>query len=207
MQVPYWQKDNIALGHRRLKIIDLSDLANQPMLSEDQKVSLVFNGEIYNYKQLKQELISKGHTFKTTSDTEVLLKSYQEWGVESFSKFNGMFAFAIIDLKKDNPVAYVVRDRWGIKPLYYHYANKQFSFCSTPQALIKLPWVDHEISQTALGHYFKFAHFPQDETIYKNVFQLKPSTYIKYEKGNIELVKYFDTTQIYNPHPEFIEKI
>ena len=116
--------NNVGLGHRRLAIIDLSQAGNQPMQSQCQRFIITYNGEIYNYKQIRKELKSKGYQFKSNTDTEVVLYSYVEWGDSCVKKFNGMFAFAILD--KQNKNLFLARDRYGIKPLYYAFNGNQF---------------------------------------------------------------------------------
>ena len=124
-----YQIGNMALGHRRLKIFDLNDRAAQPMIDKDLGLSIVFNGAIYNFKDIKTELESKGYNFTSSSDTEVILKAFNYWGDDCVHHFNGMFAFAIWD--RDNHVLTIIRDRLGIKPLYYSINNQSFNFAST----------------------------------------------------------------------------
>jgi len=123
-----WCHSNIALGHRRLSIIDLSDAGNQPMSTTDNNYLIIFNGEIYNFRELKEELMTKGHQFHTASDTEVILHAYEEWGTGAFNRFNGMFAFSLYDKQKNELL--LVRDHAGIKPLYYHLSHEHLLFSS-----------------------------------------------------------------------------
>ncbi len=194
-----WIRENVALGHRRLKIIDLSDNANQPMKNKTEDVVLVFNGEIYNFIALREELKSLGCQFRTGSDTEVLLQAYEKWGTLSFKKFNGMFAFAIADFRSSTPQLFIVRDRWGIKPIYYSWKNDRLAFASTPKSLLELPWISKSISSEALAHYLRFAHFPQDESIYQDIHQVLPGTYFHWEKGAMQLHRYFHPSEIIHP--------
>lgn len=196
-----WMKDRFALGHRRLKIIDLSDSANQPMLNSAQDVAIVFNGEIYNFKILREELKKLGRQFRTSSDTEVLLQSYEQWGADAFKKLNGMFAFAVIDFRNSKPVFYLVRDRWGIKPLYYSWQKGRLAFASTPGALLALPWIKKDIDQNAIAHYLRFAHFPQIESIYVEIKQVLPGTYFKWQNENLTQERYFHPTEIITNSP------
>ena len=135
-----FKSDTIALGHRRLSIIDLSGDGKQPMCNEDMSVWITFNGEIYNHLLLREELISSGHIFKSKSDTEVLIHGYEEWGIEDLlKKIKGMFAFAILDENNNKLIA--ARDRFGIKPFYYYQDNEKLIFASEIKAITKKPEV------------------------------------------------------------------
>lgn len=195
-----WIKENMALGHRRLKIIDLSDSANQPMENATKDVVLVFNGEIYNYVDLKEELKKLGRIFRTSSDTEVLLQAYEVWGTSAFLKFNGMFAFAIADFRGSFPQLYLVRDRWGIKPLFYSWKQGHLAFASTPGSLLKLPWINKALDSEALAHYLRFAHFPQEESIYRDIRQVLPGNFFHLQKGSLQSHRYFHPTEIIHPN-------
>src|SRR3989339_1534797 len=126
-----------SLGHTRLSIIDLSEKASQPMFSRDESLVLVFNGEIYNFQEIRDELRKKGHQFRSNSDSEVILNSYIEYGVDCVQKFNGIFAFAIFD--KKNKSLFLARDRMGVKPLYYYWDNNKFIFSSEIKAILEYP--------------------------------------------------------------------
>ena len=146
---------NIGLGHRRLAIIDLSPNAHQPMANDDNSAWIAYNGEVYNFPGLKKELSEKGYQFKSKSDTEVVLKSYQEWGmIDCLKKFNGMFAFAIFD--KKNKRIILARDRYGIKPLYYWQNKNVFLFSSEIKTFLKHPEFKVELDKEALLEYFTF---------------------------------------------------
>jgi asparagine synthase (glutamine-hydrolysing) len=127
---------NVVLGHNRLSIIDNTDLSNQPMIDISRNYILVFNGEIYNYQEIKLELIHLGYEFKTNSDTEVVLNSYLEWNYKCLNKFRGMFAFVIYD--KNEKTFFLARDRFGIKPLLFYINNNDFIFCSSLQCFFEL---------------------------------------------------------------------
>ena len=127
----------IAIGHKRLSIIDLSEAAKQPMISENSRYVITYNGEIYNYKELKELLLMKGHKFRTQSDTEVVLNSFLEWGLDSFNLFNGMFALAVWD--KEEEILYIARDRYGIKPLYFSFEDSRFIFASEIKSIAAHP--------------------------------------------------------------------
>ena len=143
--------EGLALPHRRLSIIDISDNAKQPMIDEENKNVIILNGEIYNYKEIKSHLESKRYTFKSKSDTEVLLKAYAEWGVNCLEKLNGMFAFAIFDSRKQT--LFLARDRAGEKPLFYYLDNETFRFASELKALMVDSELELNIDNTSLESY------------------------------------------------------
>jgi asparagine synthase (glutamine-hydrolysing) len=165
-----------ALGHRRLSIIDLSDAANQPMLSADGKLALIFNGEIYNHAEIRKELVALGkYRFRTDhSDTETLLYAFAEWGKECVHRFYGMFAFAIYDQRDPaRPLLHLCRDRVGVKPLYFTHTNKgEWAFASEIKALLKHPDVAREMDPLAFNHYLSFIVAPAPLTMFKGVFKL-----------------------------------
>lgn len=164
----------VALGHRRLSIIDLSARAHQPMVDDLTHLAIVFNGSIYNYPALRKELIGLGHTFKSSGDTEVLLKAYSQWGESFVSRLNGMFAFAIWDERAQT--LFMARDRMGIKPLYYSIDEQRIRFASTPQALLAGGGVDTGIDPVALHHQFTLhAVVPAPRTILRGVRKMKPA--------------------------------
>lgn len=151
----------IGFAHRRLSIIDLSSDAAQPMSDENGQIWIIHNGEIFNYLELKGELLKKGHIFRTRSDTEVILKSYLEWGEECLSRFNGMWAFVIYDLKKN--VIFGSRDRFGIKPFFYHSNKNYFAFASEIKALLHLPWIHNQPFLPALKDYLFYSRVDTSE--------------------------------------------
>lgn len=168
-----YQDGVLALGHRRLSIIDLSERANQPMIDNDLALSVVFNGTIYNYPQLRDELIGKGYSFFSHGDTEVIIKAYAEWGERCVERLHGMFAFAIWDRKLQQ--LFLARDRLGIKPLYYSQTSSQFRFASNTQALLAAGNVDTAIDPVALHHQFTLhAVIPAPHTILKGIRKLAP---------------------------------
>lgn len=179
---------NIALGFRRLSIIGLED-GDQPMFNEDGSLVLVFNGEIYNYPDLKAELIEKGHTFKSHADSEVLLHGFEEWGKDLVARLRGMFAFVIFN-KKDNSM-FGARDMFGIKPFYYTEMNGSFIFGSEIKAFLDHPDFKKELNEEALAHYLSFQYSPTEETFFKNVFKLPPAHYFTYKNGAMEKTRYF----------------
>jgi len=182
----------VALGHRRLAIIDLTDKAAQPMIDEPAGVSLVFNGTIYNYPDLRKELQALGHTFKSTGDTEVILRSYIEWGENCVARLQGMFAIAIWDSKKQ--VMLLARDRSGIKPLYFSQTAQRLLFASNTQALIHADdSIDTSIDATALHHLFTLhAVVPAPRTVVNGIRKVKPAHYMLIDKaGEVQEKRYW----------------
>lgn len=179
---------DIALGFRRLSIIDLAD-GDQPMFNEDKSLVLVFNGEIYNFKDLRAELIKSGHTFANNSDSEVLLHGYEQWGEELVGRLRGMFAFVIFD-RRDKSV-FGARDMFGIKPFYYTFMNSSFIFGSEIKSFLDHPDFVKELNEDALGHYLSFQYSPTEETFFKNVFKLPPAHYFTLKNGEMRKTRYF----------------
>lgn len=182
--------DDIALGHRRLSIIDVSDTGNQPLYSEDGTKVLVFNGEIYNYMDIRNELISKGYKFRTKTDSEVLIHGYTEYGKELLSKLRGMFSFVIWDKTKKE--LFGVRDFFGIKPLYYYKNGSDFMFGSEIKSFLRHPAFKKELNEAALENYLTFQYSVSDETFFKNVYKLPPAHYFLYKDGKLEIKRYWD---------------
>ncbi len=173
-----YQKDKINLAHRRLSIIDLSDNGNQPMFNENKKVSIVFNGEIYNYRQLRKLL--NNYRFQSTTDTEVLIHGYEEWGLDGLlRRITGMYAFAICDERIQS--TYIVTDPMGQKPLYYREKNGKFGFSSTIESLLCLEMGSVEINEEAAYDFFIQAFITGPHTIYKEIFKLEPATFLTYD--------------------------
>jgi asparagine synthase (glutamine-hydrolysing) len=184
----YFSQDQIALGHRRLKIIDLSDCSQQPMVDSTLGLAIVFNGAIYNYKELREELEESGYNFFSKGDTEVILKAYHHWGEACVEKFNGMFAFAIWE--RDSKTLFLARDRLGIKPLYYADLNGCFRFASTLPALVKAGGVNTDLDHRALHHYMTFhSVVPPPHTILRGVKKLPPATTMRITKSNQRTTK------------------
>ena len=166
----FYVDDSVALGHRRLSIIDLSQ-GQQPMAVADGRLTIVFNGEIYNYPQIRKELEGLGHRFRTASDTEVIPRAYLQWGEECLSRLNGMFAFALWD--RANRSLFLARDRVGKKPLYYHFDGKVFSFASELKALLRPGLIPRTINPQALDCYLTFGYVPAPLTIFAGVHKLR----------------------------------
>jgi asparagine synthase (glutamine-hydrolysing) len=182
--------NGIALGHRRLSIIDLSDNGKQPLWNEDQSIHMVFNGEIYNYKELRQGLIERGHKFTSESDGEVIIHLYEEHSYDCLLYLEGMFSFAIYD-KKENKL-FLARDRIGEKPLYYLWHDNTFYFASEIKSFVDLPNFNFEISEEGLTYYFANTQVPAPFTIYKHIYKIIPSHYyVVHENNDIETKQYW----------------
>ena len=188
----FYIKDNIALGHRRLSIIDLST-GDQPMYSDDGKKVVVFNGEIYNYIELREELIKLGYKFKTHSDTEVLMKSYEQWGYDCQNKFNGMWAFALWNESKQE--LFVSRDRIGEKPLHYSTDQDTFIFGSEIKSILKFG-VPKEIRPELIEIYLTLTTIPAPDTFYKNIYKLMPGHYLVVKDHKVSEHCYWKFPQI-----------
>lgn len=184
----FYIDDNCALAHRRLAIIDLNTGA-QPIYNEDKSLVIVYNGEVYNFKELKKELIKSGHKFKTKTDTEVLIHGYEKWGKSLPKKLRGMFAFAIYDIAKKE--LFLARDGFGIKPLYYAVFNDTFMFSSEIKALLHHPDFVKELNTDILSSYLCFNSVATKETFFKNVYRLEPGTSLSYKNGNIKINTFF----------------
>ncbi len=193
------QNHDTALVSRRLSIIDLSSAAAQPMIDSTQSVILSFNGEIYNFMLIKQELESYGVSFVSQSDTEVVLQSYKKWGVSCFEKFDGMFAGAIYDRMLDEIILF--RDRMGIKPLYFSLQGGMLSFASEIKALWKMPWIVERISPRGLSHYLTFLSTPAPMTLYDGIYKLPAGYYIRYLKdGTLHATQWYDVIPFSTSH-------
>ena len=180
---------NVGLGHRRLSIIDLST-GHQPLSNEDGTVWIVFNGEIYNFQELRTFLLSKGHVFKTRTDTEVIVHLYEELGPDCVQKLRGMFAFAIWDSK--SKTLFLARDRVGIKPLYYCLTDRSLVFASEIKAILADPAVRPEIAPEVIDRFLTFLYLPGEETLLKGVLKLPPGSYLLVKDGRSKLHQYWD---------------
>lgn len=185
----YYVDANVALGFRRLSIIDLNN-GSQPIYNEDNTKVIVFNGEIYNYQELREDLISKGHTFKTNTDTEVILHGYEEYKEEMVSKLRGMFAFVIYDTKTKE--LFAARDFYGIKPFYYYLNEDEFLFSSEIKSFLAHPNFKKELNKEMLESYLTFQYSVGEDTFFKNVYKLRPGHYLKYKKGHLEINRYYE---------------
>jgi asparagine synthase (glutamine-hydrolysing) len=181
-----------AFGHRRLSIIDLSVLAHQPFCSADEKIWITYNGEIYNYIELKKGLIEKGHSFISTSDTEVIIAAYREWGMKCVEKFNGMWAFAIYDIEKG--IVFASRDRFGVKPFYYANSGEKFVFASEQKAFVRAKLIVAEANEKAVHEYLINGRLESEtENFFKGVEELFPGNNLIYsvKEGTLKIEKYY----------------
>lgn len=185
----YYQNDRIALAMRRLKVIDL-ELGDQPVHNGDESVWIIFNGEVYNYRELRSVLEKKGHRFRTQSDTEVILRQYLEEGEQCVHAFNGMFAFAIYDAKKDT--LFLARDRLGIKPFFYYEGSQGIAFASELKPLLEIPWVDQKLDLQSMSHYLSLNYLPSPWTPFEGIRQLPPGHWLRVKAGKVEIKQYWD---------------
>ena len=186
-------KGNIGLGMRRLSIIDL-EVGHQPIYNEDKSVVIVYNGEIYNFIELRKPLEEKGHRFYTNTDTEVLVHAYEEYGLDFINKIRGMFAFALWDEKQERLV--LARDRMGQKPLYFKENQGTLWFCSEIKSMLMDRSVEREVDLSSLDYFLTFAYIPSPQTMFKGIKKLPPATMLICERGRIAKKKYwtFDNT-------------
>jgi asparagine synthase (glutamine-hydrolysing) len=193
----------IGLGHRRLSIIDLSDAARQPLANEDGSVRITYNGEIYNFQEIRDELERRGHVFRSRTDSEVIVHAYEEWGTESLARFNGMFAFALWDERRQR--LWLVRDRLGVKPLFYAHQADGLRFGSEVKAVIADPAVPRRLDPQALGCFLAFNYLPAPRTLFRGVRQVEPGHYLLIERsGVIRDVAYWDV--VYEEGTDYGEK-
>ncbi|NOT63415.1 MAG: asparagine synthase (glutamine-hydrolyzing) [Acidobacteria bacterium] len=185
--VEVFENHKLALGHRRLSVIDLSPRGHQPMSNDDGSLWISFNGEIYNYAELKKRLDSSAHRFASDSDTEVILYLYQEHGIKAFAMLNGMFAFALYDARRAR--LFLVRDHLGVKPLYYVETNGQFVFGSEIKALLASGSYSPEINWQAVRDFFSYLFVPAPQTMYQGVAQLPPAHWLEYDLEKKQIVR------------------
>ena len=180
---------NIAMGFRRLSIIDLNQ-GDQPIYNEDKTLVVTFNGEIYNYQQLREILVAKGHTFTTNTDTEVLVHGFEEWHEDLLNKLRGMFAFAIWN--KTDKSLFLARDFFGIKPLHYAQVGNSFVYGSEIKSILEFPGFEKKLNLNALNNYISFEYPVPPETFFQNVFCLMPAHYLWYRNGEVEIRRYWE---------------
>lgn len=198
-----WSGDNVTLGHRRLSIIDLSPESNQPFFSFDKRYVIVYNGELYNYRELKLQLQQAAHGteekpyfFQTASDTEVALAAYIRWGKQCLKYFNGMFAFAIYDtIEKE---VFIARDRMGVKPLYYHYSDDAFVFASEIRPILRSGIKEFRLNREVLAEYFMYQTVLAPSTIVKGIKMLMPGNYMELKNGKATITEYYNLNAIGN---------
>lgn len=194
----FYQNDWVALGFNRLSIIDLESRSNQPMIDESGRFIIIYNGEVYNYLEIKKELVALGYLFQTTSDTEVVLKSFVEWQEQCINKFLGMFSFVVVDLAERQVFAF--RDPFGIKPLYYSETKDNYIVVSEIKAL--RPFMRLEANTKAIYEYLAFRYAIDDETLFKNVFRVHPGCYISYKFGGSFNIKQYYNNKVYQEKNE-----
>lgn len=201
-----WQhqeKDiEIGLAQRRLSILDLSELGHQPMFSEDKRYSIVYNGEIYNFIEIRKELEREGYRFRSHCDTEVILYAYAKWGKDCFAKFNGMFAIALYDTETKKLT--LARDRIGKKPLYYYFHNGHFVFGSELKPIMEYPYFEKIVDKDVISHYLCNKYLVAPLCIFKNTYKMAPGTLLEYQNGRIEKITYWDIVDQY--HDKKIQK-
>ncbi len=185
----YHIESNVALGHRRLSIIDLQS-GHQPLYNEDKSACIVFNGEIYNYRQIRRELIGTGHRFSSNSDTETILHAYEEWGVDCLKQLRGMFAFCIWDRREQT--LFLVRDRLGKKPLFFRQADEKFLFASEMKSILQDAEFKRSLNTEAMVSYFVFSYIPAPLTVYEGIQKLPAGHYALVRDGRVTIHKYWD---------------
>lgn len=183
-----YSHEDFTLGHRRLSIIDL-ETGDQPIFNEDKSICIVFNGEIYNFLELKDELLESGHKFYTKSDTEVIVHGYEQWGYEIFEKLNGIFSFALFD-KKENKLL-LVRDHFGVKPLHYYYKDGILIFGSEQKSILLHKKVDRKINLHSLHSHLNLRYTQRDETLFDGVKRLPPAHFVEFKNNHLEIKKYW----------------
>jgi asparagine synthase (glutamine-hydrolysing) len=184
----------IGLGSRRLSILDLSADGHMPMSNEDGRVWITYNGEIYNFSDLRRELEGKGHRFRSNTDTEVVLHLYEEMGQECVTRLNGMFAFAICDLREGTPRVFMARDHFGIKPFYYTSRGGRLAFASEAKALLEVPEIEARIDLAALDQYLTFLWVPDPKTLFEGIVKLPAGHRAMFRDGRLEVSQYWDLT-------------
>lgn len=197
----FFTDDNISMGFRRLSIIDLG-AGHQPIYNEDKSLVLTFNGEIYNYKDLRKELIAKGHKFYTDTDSEVLVHGFEEWKEDMLPKLRGMFGFAIYNTK-DNSL-FIARDFFGIKPMHYTQIGNDFVYASEIKSILEYPKFEKKFNRKALDSYLSFQYAVPPETFFEGVCCLMPGHYLWYKDGEVETTRYFEAR--FNPDEEMTEE-
>ncbi len=197
----FYSDDHISMGFRRLSIIDL-DKGHQPIFNEDKTMVLTFNGEIYNYRELRSELLTLGHTFSTESDSEVLIHGFEEWGEKLLYRLRGMFGFAIYHTK-DHSV-FIARDFFGIKPMHYTVAEGELIYASEIKSILQHPDYHKKFNTKALDNYLSFQYVVPPETFFENIYCLLPGHYLWYRDGKVKITRYFEAT--FEPNENMTEQ-
>ena len=184
----YYMDNQVSLGFRRLSIIDLEG-GRQPLFNEDKSKVLVFNGEIYNYQELREDLLERGHAFTTRSDSETILHGYEEYGPGILQRLRGMFAFVIWD--KGKKQLFGARDIFGIKPFYYYKKGGQFMFGSEIKSFLSHPCFEKELDESLIPEYLSYEYIPDERTIFKNVWKLPGAHCFTYQAGELKVERYY----------------
>lgn len=184
----------IGLGSRRLAILDLSPLGHMPMCNQDRTVWITYNGEIYNFAELRRECELKGHRFSSHTDTEVLLHLFEQEGPDCVKRLNGMFAFAICDLRSGTPTLFMARDHFGVKPFYYFHQGGRFAFASEIKALLQVPGIEAELDPASLHQYLTFLWVPDPKTMFRRILKLPAGHYATLRNGELKITQYWDLT-------------
>ena len=179
----------VGLGHRRLSVIDLSKAGQQPMANDDGSVHIIYNGEVYNFREIRVSLEAQGHVFRSETDTEVILQAYIQWGIECLQRFVGMFSLAIWDSRKQE--LYLARDRLGIKPLYYYFNQETLLFASELKALMAFKSFEREIETDSIPLFLHYQYVPSPRTIFKNTHKLLPGSYLRYDGQTLSIYTYW----------------
>jgi asparagine synthase (glutamine-hydrolysing) len=201
------------LGSRRLSILDLSADGHMPMSNENGTVWITYNGEIYNFQELRRELESKGHGFRSHTDTEVIVHLYEQEGADCVKRLNGMFAFAICDLRSGSPTLFIARDHFGIKPFYYCQRGSRLAFASEIKALLEVDGIDATIDLQALDQYMTFLWVPDPNTMFEGIFKLPAGHYATFRNGELRITQYWDLSfppadhEFHSPESELAEEV
>jgi asparagine synthase (glutamine-hydrolysing) len=198
---------SVGFAHRRLAFLDLSEYGRQPLFNEDRTIWITFNGEIYNFRELKRELQGKGHHFRSDTDSEVLVHAYEEWKEDMLSRLVGMWAFAIWDEK--NQKLFAARDRFGIKPFYYGFQKGRFVFASELKAIVAFEEFQLSLNKAAISDYLNYRFIPSPKSIWNEVNKLPPASYLVFEQGRISTIKYWNLKSSNEscPHTKLINEI
>jgi asparagine synthase (glutamine-hydrolysing) len=184
----------VGLGSRRLAILDLSADGHMPMANRDRSVFITYNGEVYNFADLRHELENKGHSFHSNTDTEVVLHLYEEEGPDCVKRLNGIFPFAICDLRSGSPIVFLARDHFGVKPFYYWYRGRQMAFASEIKALLEVPGIAPDLDVESLHQYLTFLWVPDPKTMFRGIFKLPAGHCAILKNGELTISEYWDLT-------------
>lgn len=189
-------ENKVYVGHCRLSILDLRAEGNQPMWSDDNKFCIVFNGEVYNFREIRSLLLDEGFTFHTNTDTEVVLKSYMRWGKLCADRFNGMFSFAVFDIEDET--VFLARDRFGKKPLFYFFNDNEFAFASELKPLMECDFIEKKINESVMAQYLRYGYVPSPHTIFKHIYKLPMGSYIVLKNNSLQISSYWKPSTRYH---------